>query len=157
MKMALAALITNPKVRHYRFLGRIYRCNEIKSRFRPFVSEEEECNNPFEQMGRVFKDNAPGATIYYYRLVIHEGRKSHEFELSCKSGEDLPENQSVKEMWGIRWQGDIFVLRVGQKRLDQPVDMRGKDMARVNYAVRRYVYCLQRCVLVFLPQFWTDF
>lgn len=90
-------------------------------------------------MGRVFNDDAPGAPIYRYKLIVYEGRKSHEFELSCKSGADLPENQALREVWGIQWRGDIFVLRIGRRRPDRPVDMRGKDMARVNYAVRKSV------------------
>lgn len=130
---------TFTKVHHYKFLGRIYRCNENKSRFRPFITEEE-YNSPFEQMGRVFKDNSPAAPIHRYRIIVHEGNKSHEFELSCKSGDSLPENQSLKEMWGIQWRGDIFVLRIGQKRPDRPVDMHGRDKARVNYAVRKLVF-----------------
>lgn len=130
---------TFTKVHHYKFLGRIYRSNENKSRFRPFITEEE-YNSPFEQMGRVFKDNSPAAPIHRYRIIIHEGNKSHEFELSCKSGDSLPENQSLKEMWGIQWRGDIFVLRIGQKRPDRPVDMHGRDKARVNYAVRKLVF-----------------
>jgi hypothetical protein len=126
------------QVHHYKFLGRIYRCDEKRSRFRPFVSEEE-YHTPFEQMGRVFNDDAPGAPIHRYKLIVYEGRKSHEFELSCKSGGDLPENRALREMWGIQWRGDIFVLRIGRRRPDRPVDMRGKDMVRVNYAVQRSV------------------
>jgi len=90
-------------------------------------------------MGRVVNDGTPGAPAYCYKLVVYEGRKSHKFKLCCKSGVDLPENQALKERWGIQWRGDIFVLRIGQRRPNRPVDMRGRDMARVNYAVRRSV------------------
>jgi len=104
MGIALKVIDNSPtlKVHHYRFLGRIYRCDENKSRFRPFISEEE-YSSPFEQMGRVFRDNKPGALVHRYRLVVREGCRSHEFELSCKSGNDLPVNQSVQKMWGIQW------------------------------------------------------
>ena len=104
-------------------------------------------------MGRAFKDGVPGAPVHRYRLIVNEGRKSHEFEFSCKRGNDLPENKSVNEMWGIKWRGDIFVLRVGQKRPDRPVDMRGKDKARVDFAVRKLVYYFWKFMLRLSPHY----
>jgi hypothetical protein len=110
-------------------------------------------------MGRVFNDDTPGAPIHRYKLIVYEGKKSHEFELSCKSGgcgADLLENQALREMWGIQWRGDIFVLRIGRRRPDRPVDMCGKDMARVNYAVQRSVFEFQiHAHLLTLPR--SDF
>ena len=82
-------------------------------------------------------DNSPKATIHQFTIIIHEGRRSHRFQLSCKSGRDLPWNTAVKEMWGVDWRGDNFVLRVGKINPLRPVDMWGQDKARVNYAVRK--------------------
>ena len=39
---------------------------------------------------------------------------------------------------GGNWKGDLVVMRIGKLDLMRPVDMRGKDAGRVNYAVKKY-------------------
>jgi hypothetical protein len=38
---------------------------------------------------------------------------------------------------GVRWKGDLVVMRIGKRDPLRPVDMRGKDVVRVNYAVKK--------------------
>lgn len=38
---------------------------------------------------------------------------------------------------GVRWYGDIVVMRIGKKNPLNPVDMGGKDAGRVDFAVKK--------------------
>ena len=89
-----------------------------------------------EQTGGAFKDRAKRARIYQFTIIIHEGRISHTFQVSCKRGDHLTINKTLRKMGGL-WRGDIFVMRIGKRDPKRPVDMRGKDAGRVDYAVKK--------------------
>ncbi|PPQ82085.1 hypothetical protein CVT25_014356 [Psilocybe cyanescens] len=89
-----------------------------------------------KQMHSAFGDPFPKSYIYDYHIVILEGRKSHEFQISCKNRTGLVYNNVIDKMGG-KWHGDIVVMRIGKKNPSDPVDMGGKDAGRVDFAVKK--------------------
>lgn len=69
-------------------------------------------------------------------MLILEGRKSHEFQISCKNSLGLEYNKAVEKLGG-QWNGDIIVMRIGKRNPFSPVDMGGKDAGRADYAVKK--------------------
>jgi len=78
------------------------------------------------------------AAVHHFEVVVIEGRQRHPFQISCKSPIFLRRNKAIAKIGGL-WRGDIVVLRIGKRDPKWPVDMRGKDAQRVNYAVRKCV------------------
>jgi hypothetical protein len=67
--------------------------------------------------------------IHDCEVVVHDGRKSHKFQLFCKNHSFLPINTPVRKLGNRLWRGDILVMRVGKKGL--VVNMRGRSDARL--------------------------
>ncbi len=125
-----------PKVNHYGFQGRLYRHNEEKSFFARIIAQDDRSVGPLRQTQNAFNDHAPRAIIYHFNVIVQEGRTYHPFQISCKVGDGLQINKTLLKM-EARWRGDLVVLRIGKRNPLCPVDMRGKDAARVNYAVKK--------------------
>ena len=89
-----------------------------------------------KQTHSAFGDMFPKAYIYDYRVIIIEGAKSHEFQISCKKSLGV-ENNNILEKLGGQWNGDIVVMRVGKKDPSSPVDIGGKDARRADFAVKK--------------------
>jgi hypothetical protein len=75
-----------------------------------------------KQTHSAFGDLFLRSYIYDYRVLILEGCKSHEFQISCKNTLGLEYNQVLEKLGG-QWNGDIVVMRIGKKNPSSPVDM----------------------------------
>ena len=122
------------QVKYFAFKGRLYRQNED----RPFFSNImiQDTAPKLKQMQSAFGDIFPKSYIYDYRVLILEGRKFHEFQISCKNSLGFEYNKVLEKLGG-RWNGDIVVMRIGKKNPSSPVDMGGKDAGRADFAVKK--------------------
>jgi hypothetical protein len=89
-----------------------------------------------KQTHGAFGDIFPRSYIYDYQVLVLEGSKSHEFQISCKKTLGV-ENNKVLEKLGGQWNGDIVVMRIGKRNPSSPVDMGGKDAGRADFAVKK--------------------
>lgn len=112
----------------------MYRQNED----RPFFSNImiQDTAPKLKQTHSAFGDLFPKSYIYDYRVLILEGRKSHEFQISCKNTLGLEHNKVLEKLGG-QWNGDIVVMRIGKQNSSSPVDMGGKDAGRADFAVKK--------------------
>lgn len=94
------------KIKYYAFRARLYRQNED----RPFFSNImiQDTAPKLKQTHSAFGYLFPKSYIYDYRVLILEGRKSHEFQISCKNAKGL-----------------------------EGLDMSGKDTGRADYTVKQ--------------------
>jgi hypothetical protein len=122
------------KVKYFAFRGRLYRQNEDH----PFFSNimVQDTAPKLKQMHGAFGDIFPRSYIYDYQVLVLEGSKSHEFQISCKKTLGV-ENNKVLEKLGGQWNGDIVVMRIGKRNPSSPVDMGGKDAGRADFAVKK--------------------
>lgn len=122
------------KVKYFAFRGRLYRQNED----RPFFSNImiQDTAPKLKQTHGAFGDIFPRSYIYDYQVLVLEGSKSHEFQISCKKTLGV-ENNKVLEKLGGQWNGDIVVMRIGKRNPSSPVDMGGKDAGRADFAVKK--------------------
>jgi len=122
------------QVKYFAFKGRLYRQNED----RPFFSNImiQDTAPKLKQTQSAFGDIFPKSYIYDYRVLILEGRKFHEFQISCKNSLGFEYNKVLEKLGG-RWNGDIVVMRIGKKNPSSPVDMGGKDAGRADFAVKK--------------------
>ena len=113
-------------------MGRLYRYDERKPFFFEIITQDDQ-QAKLEQAGGAFRENG---CIYYFRVVVLEGSKRHDFQLSCKGDSALPNNQTLQRI-GKAWRGDIFVTRIGKRDPQELVNMGGCDARRVDFAVKR--------------------
>ncbi|KAF8875211.1 hypothetical protein CPB84DRAFT_1752740 [Gymnopilus junonius] len=124
------------RVKYFAFRGRLYRQNEDRPFFANIMIQDTAPK--LKQMHSAFGDIFPRSYIYDYRVVILEGRSSHEFQISCKKTIGLEYNKVLQKLGG-QWNGDIVVMRIGKKNPSNPVDMGGKDAGRADFAVKKSV------------------
>ncbi|KAF8870701.1 hypothetical protein CPB84DRAFT_1751060 [Gymnopilus junonius] len=117
------------RVKYFAFRGRLYRQNEDRPFFANIMIQDTAPK--LKQMHSAFGDIFPRSYIYDYRVVILEGRSSHEFQISCKKTIGLEYNKVLQKLGG-QWNGDIVVMRIGKKNPSNPVDMGGKDAGRAT-------------------------
>ncbi|KDR79749.1 hypothetical protein GALMADRAFT_136360 [Galerina marginata CBS 339.88] len=135
-------------VRYFAFRGRLYRQQEDRPSFANIIVQD--AVPKLKQTHSAFGDPFPKAYIYDYRVIVLEGRKSHEFQISCKKALGLGYNK-ILEKFGGRWNGDIVVMRIGKRNPSSPVDMGGKDAGRADFAVKKFLSRVNQSSLAIRP------
>lgn len=83
--------------------------------------------------------------IHDCTVHIHEGDTVHRFRIFYKRHCRLPVNQSTHLVTERALRGDAVVMRIGAKDSQIVVNMRGRDCALSDYAVKRYVMYRLSC------------
>ncbi|KAF9442855.1 hypothetical protein P691DRAFT_788892 [Macrolepiota fuliginosa MF-IS2] len=96
------------------------------------------CHHPVVE--GIFADRNAQPWIHDCIVTVIDHKKAHHFLVSVKNHADLPVNQSLpKSTNGIKWRGDIVILRCGIIDPETFVNMRKGDDKLTDFLVSRFV------------------